>query len=124
MRPGMQPKPEPGTEGKSLVPSSGVSGTSAEPLQDTEDDSTSDEENPPTEEPDGSATIQSQTGKATTLPVILGIEPSVVSVHPGQETVVELVVSGKAAGVRLPLVLSYDPARALCSAPTPCPGCT
>ncbi len=112
VRPGAEPTPEPGEEGKSLVPSGGVSGASAEPLQGTEEGSTPEEEISPSEEPDGSATDQSQIGKATTLPVILGIEPSVVSVHPGQETVVQVVVSGKAGGVRLPLVLSYDPARA------------
>ncbi len=111
-RPTTQPPRDPSQEGQSLVPSGGASGTSAEPLQGSDGSSTLDEGAPPTEEPNGSASIQNQTGVAATLPVILGIEPSVVSVHPGQETVVQLVVSGKAGGVRLPLVLSYDPARA------------
>jgi len=112
VRPGMQPPRNPAEEGQSLVPSGGTSDLSGEPTGSDEDSSASDEETPPSDLSDGSASIQGEAGAATTLPVILGIEPSVVSVHPGQETVVQLVVSGKAGHVRLPLVLSYDPARA------------
>ena len=44
-------------------------------------------------------------------PLIVGLEPSVVSLQPGEETVLQLVVQGGTGSYRLPLALSFDPRR-------------
>ncbi len=44
-------------------------------------------------------------------PLIVGLEPSVVSLQPGDETVLQLVVQGGTGSYRLPLALSFDPRR-------------
>jgi len=44
-------------------------------------------------------------------PMLVGLEPSVVSLRPGQETVLQIVVRGGSGSYRLPVGLSYDPTR-------------
>ena len=44
-------------------------------------------------------------------PMLVGLEPSVVSLQPGQETVLQVVVRGGAGSFRMPVGLSYDPTR-------------
>jgi len=55
-------------------------------------------------------------------PMLVGLEPSVVSLHPGQETVLQVVVRGSSGSYRLPLGLSYDPARIWIHEILPAPG--
>ena len=44
-------------------------------------------------------------------PLLVGLEPSVVSLRPGQETLLQVVVRGGAGSYRLPIGLSFDPRR-------------
>jgi general secretion pathway protein D len=44
-------------------------------------------------------------------PLLVGLEPSVVSLRPGQETVLQVIVRGGTGAYRLPVGLSYDPSR-------------
>jgi general secretion pathway protein D len=44
-------------------------------------------------------------------PMLVGLEPSVISIRPGQETVLQIVVRGGSGSFRLPVGLSYDPTR-------------
>jgi general secretion pathway protein D len=44
-------------------------------------------------------------------PLILTVEPSVISLHPGEETVLQLVAAGGKGSLRLPVGLTYDPKR-------------
>jgi general secretion pathway protein D len=44
-------------------------------------------------------------------PILVGLEPSVVSLRPGQETVLQIVVRGGSGSLRLPLGLSFDPTK-------------
>jgi general secretion pathway protein D len=44
-------------------------------------------------------------------PMLVGLEPSVVSLRPGQETVLQIVVRGGTGSFRLPVGLSFDPTR-------------
>ena len=44
-------------------------------------------------------------------PLLVGLEPSVVSLSPGQETVLQVVVKGGSGSYRLPFGLSFDPRR-------------
>jgi general secretion pathway protein D len=55
-------------------------------------------------------------------PMLVGLEPSVVSLRPGQETVLEIVVRGASGSVRLPVGLSYDPSRVWLHDVFPAPG--
>ena len=47
----------------------------------------------------------------TVPPLLVGLEPSVVSLRPGQETVLQVVVRGGTGSYRLPFGLSFDPNR-------------
>jgi len=44
-------------------------------------------------------------------PLLVATEPSVVSLSPGEETVLQIVVRGGSGSYRLPLGLSFDPVR-------------
>jgi general secretion pathway protein D len=55
-------------------------------------------------------------------PMLVALEPSVVSLRPGQETVLQIVVRGGSGSYRLPLGLSYDPARVWVHEILPAPG--
>jgi hypothetical protein len=44
-------------------------------------------------------------------PLIVGLEPSVVSLQPGEKTILQIVVTGGEDSYRLPLALSFDPRR-------------
>jgi hypothetical protein len=44
-------------------------------------------------------------------PLLVGLEPSVGSRRPGQETVLQVIVRGGTGAYRLPVGLSYDPSR-------------
>jgi general secretion pathway protein D len=55
-------------------------------------------------------------------PLLVGLEPSVVSLRPGQETVLQVVVRGGAGSLRLPVGLSYDPTRVWIHDVLPAPG--
>lgn len=55
-------------------------------------------------------------------PLIVGLEPSVVSLLPGQETILQLVVRGGSGSYRLPLALSFDPRRVWVADIQPAPG--
>jgi len=46
-------------------------------------------------------------------PLLVGLEPSVVSLSPGQETILQVVVNGGSGSYRLPFGLSFDPRRVL-----------
>ncbi len=48
---------------------------------------------------------------ASLPPLLVGLEPSVVSLRPGQETVLQIVVRGGSGSYRLPVALSYSPER-------------
>ncbi|MDX2435540.1 MAG: hypothetical protein QNL88_00690 [Acidobacteriota bacterium] len=55
-------------------------------------------------------------------PLIVGLEPSVVSLEPGAEVVLQLVVQGGSGSYRLPLALSFDPRRIWVVDILPAPG--
>ena len=55
-------------------------------------------------------------------PILVGLEPSVVSLRPGQETVLQIVVRGGEGSFRLPVGLSYDPTRVWIHEILPAPG--
>jgi len=55
-------------------------------------------------------------------PMLVGLEPSVVSLRPGQETVLQVVVRGGSESYRLPIGLSYDPTRVWVHDVLPAPG--
>jgi general secretion pathway protein D len=55
-------------------------------------------------------------------PLIVGLEPSVVSLRPGEETLLQLVVRGGSGSYRLPLALSFDPRRVWVADIQPAPG--
>jgi general secretion pathway protein D len=44
-------------------------------------------------------------------PLLVGLEPSVISLRPGQETVLQIIVRGGSGSYRLPIGFSFDPAR-------------
>jgi general secretion pathway protein D len=44
-------------------------------------------------------------------PLLVGLEPSVVSLRPGQDTLLQVVVRGGSGSYRLPFGLSFDPGR-------------
>jgi general secretion pathway protein D len=55
-------------------------------------------------------------------PLIVGLEPSVVSLHPGDEKILQLVVKGGTGSYRLPLAISFDPRRVWVADIVPAPG--
>ena len=55
-------------------------------------------------------------------PMLVGIEPSVISLRPGQETVLQIVVRGGSGSFRMPVGLSYDPTRVWIHDILPAPG--
>jgi general secretion pathway protein D len=55
-------------------------------------------------------------------PLLVGLEPSVVSIRPGDETILQVVVRGGSGSYRLPLGLSYDPSRLWVVELLPAPG--
>ncbi|MCU0232473.1 MAG: hypothetical protein MUE90_00355 [Thermoanaerobaculales bacterium] len=55
-------------------------------------------------------------------PLLVGLEPSVVSIRPGDETILQVVVRGGSGSYRLPLGLSYDPSRLWIAELLPAPG--
>ena len=55
-------------------------------------------------------------------PLIVGLEPSVVSLRPGEETLLQVVVQGGSGSYRLPLALSFDPRRVWVAEILPAPG--
>jgi len=55
-------------------------------------------------------------------PLLVGLEPSVVSLRPGQETVLQIVVRGGSGSYRLPVGLSFDPRRLLIEEVEAAPG--
>ncbi len=103
VRPGRGEEREEVPQGESLAPSGGIQDLDRGPV--TPDGEGIEE--PPAEPEGGTSTV----GAAAVLPLVIAIEPSVVSVHPGRETMVQIVASGAVGAVRLPLVLSYDPTR-------------
>ena len=58
----------------------------------------------------------------TVPPLLVGLEPSVVSLRPGQETVLQVVVRGVAGSYRLPFGLSFDPNRVAIDGVSAAPG--
>jgi len=55
-------------------------------------------------------------------PILVGLEPSVLSLLPGQETVLQIVVRGGSGSFRMPVGLSYDPTRVWIHDILPAPG--
>ena len=55
-------------------------------------------------------------------PMLVGLEPSIVSLRPGQETVLQIVVRGGTGSYRLPIGLSFDPAKVWIHEILPAPG--
>jgi len=55
-------------------------------------------------------------------PLIVGLEPSVVSLRPGEETLLQVVVQGGTGSYRLPLAISFDPSRVWVAEILPAPG--
>jgi general secretion pathway protein D len=55
-------------------------------------------------------------------PMQVGLEPSVISLRPGQETVLQIVVRGASGSFRMPVGLSYDPTRVWIHDVLPAPG--
>jgi len=55
-------------------------------------------------------------------PMLVGLEPSVISLAPGQETVLQIVVRGGSGSFRMPVGLSYDPTRVWIHDILPAPG--
>jgi general secretion pathway protein D len=55
-------------------------------------------------------------------PLLVSLEPSVVSLRPGQETVLQIVVRGGSGSFRLPMGLSYNPMRVWVNDVVPAPG--
>jgi general secretion pathway protein D len=55
-------------------------------------------------------------------PLLVGLEPSVVSLRPGQETVLQVVVRGGTGSYRLPVALSYSPERVFVHSVLAAPG--
>lgn len=55
-------------------------------------------------------------------PMLVGLEPSVISLRPGQETILQIVVRGGSGSFRLPVGLSYDPTRVWIHDVLPAPG--
>jgi len=55
-------------------------------------------------------------------PMLVGLEPSVISLRPGQETVLQIVVRGGSGSFRMPVGLSYDPTRVWIHDIVPAPG--
>ncbi len=55
-------------------------------------------------------------------PLLVGLEPSVVSLIPGQETVLQVVVRGGSGSYRLPVGIAYDPSRVWVHDVMPAPG--
>jgi general secretion pathway protein D len=55
-------------------------------------------------------------------PLVLGLEPSVVTLRPGQETILQVFVRGGSESYRLPFSLSYDPTRLWVAEVLPAPG--
>jgi general secretion pathway protein D len=58
----------------------------------------------------------------TVPPLLVGLEPSVISLRPGQETILQVVVRGGAGSYRLPFGLSFDPNRVSIDAVSASPG--
>ncbi|MEJ2581123.1 MAG: hypothetical protein P8127_05700, partial [Acidobacteriota bacterium] len=50
------------------------------------------------------------------------LEPSVISLVPGQETVLQVVVRGGSGSYRLPIGIAYDPSRVWVHDVVPAPG--
>ncbi len=59
---------------------------------------------------------------ATVPPLLVGLEPSVISLRPGQETILQVVVRGGAGSYRLPFGLSFDMNRVSIDAVSAAPG--
>jgi general secretion pathway protein D len=55
-------------------------------------------------------------------PLLVGLEPSVVSLRAGQETILQIVVRGGSGSFRLPMGLSFDPMRIWINEVVPAPG--
>ncbi len=55
-------------------------------------------------------------------PMLVGLEPSVISLRPGQETVLQIIVRGGSGSFRMPVGLSYDPTRVWIHDILPAPG--
>ena len=55
-------------------------------------------------------------------PLLVGLEPSVVSLRPGEETLLQIVVRGGVGSYRLPLGLSFDPTKVAVSGVEAAPG--
>ncbi|MFV2072998.1 MAG: type II secretion system protein GspD, partial [Thermoanaerobaculales bacterium] len=55
-------------------------------------------------------------------PLLVGLEPSVISLRPGEETLLQIVVRGGVGSYRLPLGLSFDPTKVAVSGVEAAPG--
>ncbi len=55
-------------------------------------------------------------------PLQVSLEPSVVSIRPSEETLLQLVVRGVSGSYRLPIGVSYDPTRVAVESVEPAPG--
>jgi type II secretory pathway component GspD/PulD (secretin) len=55
-------------------------------------------------------------------PLLVGLEPSVMTLEPGQETMLQVVVKGGSGSYRLPVGLSFDPGRIWIDGVQPGPG--
>jgi type II secretory pathway component GspD/PulD (secretin) len=55
-------------------------------------------------------------------PLLVGLEPSVITLRPGQESLLQIVVRGGSGSYRLPVGLSYDPGRVWIHEILPAPG--
>jgi len=92
--------PPPGGEGVELVPSEGGKSLAGEdPIDDVGWS--------------GVPEFEPMTGEVDTSvpPLLVGLEPSVISLRPDQGTVLQVVVRGGAGSYRLPFGLSFDPGR-------------
>jgi len=101
--------PGPDTSGQELVPGSGTNQKSLTP---TASEQWSEEDSP------DASTMENAP------PLMVTLEPSVVSLAPGEEAVLQVVVRDAPSAYQLPLGLSYDPARLAVESVQAAPGVT
>jgi general secretion pathway protein D len=83
-----------------------------------------DKRNEPTPDPGAAPPNDAflQLDDASRLPLVMGLEPSVVSLTEGELTVLQLVVRDAPTSYRLPMGISYDPGRLIVETFEPAPG--
>ena len=59
---------------------------------------------------------------ASRPPLLMGLEPSVLSLRPGEKTILQVIVRGGEGSYRLPFAISYDPHRVVITSVDAAPG--